>query len=116
MINELAVMGSSSLASRSSDSGADQQGQGGYVDAKDVQANAIKVVTERGTVYLMGRVTEREANARRRHRTRRAAACRRWCGVRGDHAGRAGRDPAQAGPEVRPGPRGRLSARLSAAA
>ena len=31
------------------------------VDAKDVQSNAIKVVTERGTVYLMGRVTEREA-------------------------------------------------------
>ena len=26
-----------------------------------MQANAIKVVTERGTVYLMGRVTEREA-------------------------------------------------------
>ncbi|HNW65519.1 MAG TPA: BON domain-containing protein, partial [Piscinibacter sp.] len=31
-------------------------------DAKDVFANAIKVVSERGTVYLMGRVTEREAN------------------------------------------------------
>ncbi len=32
------------------------------VDAKDVQASAYKVVTERGVVYLMGRVTEREAN------------------------------------------------------
>jgi osmotically-inducible protein OsmY len=31
------------------------------VDAKDLQSNAIKVVTERGNVYLMGRVTEREA-------------------------------------------------------
>jgi hypothetical protein len=31
------------------------------VDAKDLVANAFKVVTERGTVYLMGRVTEREA-------------------------------------------------------
>ena len=31
------------------------------IDAKDVQASAIKVVTERGNVYLMGRVTEREA-------------------------------------------------------
>ena len=31
------------------------------VDAKDVQASAYKVVTERGVVYLMGRVTEREA-------------------------------------------------------
>ena len=32
-----------------------------FVDAKDLQANAFKVVSERGTVYLMGRVTEREA-------------------------------------------------------
>ena len=32
------------------------------VDAKDLFANSIKVVTHRGTVYLMGRVTEREAN------------------------------------------------------
>jgi osmotically-inducible protein OsmY len=31
------------------------------VDAKDLFANQIKVVTHRGVVYLMGRVTEREA-------------------------------------------------------
>ena len=31
------------------------------VDAKDLFANAFKVTTERGTVYLMGRVTQREA-------------------------------------------------------
>ena len=31
------------------------------IDAKDLHANAFKVVTERGVVYLMGRVTEREA-------------------------------------------------------
>ena len=30
--------------------------------AQDIFANAFKVVTERGTVYLMGRVTQREAN------------------------------------------------------
>jgi len=33
-----------------------------YVDAKDVFANAVKVLTERGTVYLMGVVTPREAD------------------------------------------------------
>jgi osmotically-inducible protein OsmY len=33
-----------------------------FVDAKDLYANAFKVVTERGTVYLMGRVTQREAD------------------------------------------------------
>jgi osmotically-inducible protein OsmY len=32
-----------------------------FIDAKDLQANAVKVVTERGIVYLMGRVTIREA-------------------------------------------------------
>jgi hypothetical protein len=31
------------------------------VDSEDVFANVYKVVTERGTVYLMGRVTQREA-------------------------------------------------------
>ena len=34
----------------------------GMVDAKDLFANAFKVVTERGTTYLMGRVTQREAD------------------------------------------------------
>ncbi len=62
VINELAVMGSSSLASRSSDLVLTSKVKASYVDAKDVFANAIKVVTERSTVYLMGRVTEREAN------------------------------------------------------
>ena len=33
-----------------------------FVEAKDLMANSIKVVTERGTVYLMGRVTQREAD------------------------------------------------------
>jgi osmotically-inducible protein OsmY len=34
----------------------------GLVDARDLFANAFKVVTERGTTYLMGRVTQREAD------------------------------------------------------
>ena len=32
-----------------------------FVGASDLSANTIKVVTERGVVYLMGRVTETEA-------------------------------------------------------
>jgi hypothetical protein len=32
------------------------------VDSEDVFATVYKVVAERGTVYLMGRVTQREAN------------------------------------------------------
>ena len=61
VVNELAVSGNSSLTSRSSDAVITGRVKGAFVDAKDVQANAIKVVTERGNVYLMGRVTEREA-------------------------------------------------------
>jgi osmotically-inducible protein OsmY len=61
VVNELAVMGDSSLTSRSSDLILTSKVKGAFVDAKDVQANTIKVVAERGIVYLMGRLTEREA-------------------------------------------------------
>jgi osmotically-inducible protein OsmY len=62
IVNELVVAGSSSLAARSNDAILTSKVKASFIDAKDVFANAIKVVTERGTVYLMGRVTEREAN------------------------------------------------------
>jgi hypothetical protein len=32
------------------------------VDARDLYASAFKVVTERGVTFLMGRVTQREAD------------------------------------------------------
>ena len=62
IVNELAVMGNSSLTQRSSDSLVTGRVKAAMVDAKDLFASAFKVVTERGTVYLMGRVTQREAN------------------------------------------------------
>jgi osmotically-inducible protein OsmY len=61
-VNELAVMGASSLTSRSNDAILSSKVKATFIDAKDLQANAIKVTTERGTVYLQGRVTEREAS------------------------------------------------------
>ena len=60
-VNELAVMLPSSMSTRSNDSYLTTKVKATYVDAKDLQANAFKVLTERGNVYLMGRVTEREA-------------------------------------------------------
>ena len=60
-VNELAVMGSSSFTARSNDTVLTSMVKASFVDAKDLQSNAFKVVTERATVYLMGRVTEREA-------------------------------------------------------
>ena len=61
VVNEVAVMGASSVTSRSNDTILSGKVKASFVDAKDLTANALKVVTERGTVFLMGRVTEREA-------------------------------------------------------
>jgi len=62
IVNDLEVMGVSSFTSRSNDSLITGKVKASFVDAKDLYANAIKVVTERGAVYLMGRVTQREGN------------------------------------------------------
>ena len=61
IVNELTVAAPSSLGNRSNDTLITSKVKASLVDAKDVQVNAYKVVTERGVVYLMGRVTEREA-------------------------------------------------------
>ncbi len=61
VVNDLAVMDISSLTQRSKDVVLTGRVKAAFVDAKDLQVNAIKVVTERGIVYLMGRVTSREA-------------------------------------------------------
>ena len=62
VVNELAIGAPSSFGNRSNDAFLTSKVKASLIDAKDVQANAFKVVTERGIVYLMGRVTEREAN------------------------------------------------------
>lgn len=61
VVNDVAVMPSSSLAQRSSDTFITGKVRARLVDAKDISATAIKVVTERNVVYLIGLVTEREA-------------------------------------------------------
>ncbi len=60
--NELDIVGSPSLTQRSADTLTTGRVKAAMVDAKDLSANAFKVVTERGTTYLMGRVTQREAD------------------------------------------------------
>lgn len=62
VVNELAVLGNATLTQRSSDVLVTGRVKAGFVDARDLYANAFKVVTERGTTYLMGRVTQREAD------------------------------------------------------
>jgi osmotically-inducible protein OsmY len=61
IVNEIVVMGNSTLTQRSSDALVTGRVKAALVDSKDLFANAFKIVTERGTTYVMGRVTEREA-------------------------------------------------------
>ncbi|HQS21651.1 MULTISPECIES: BON domain-containing protein [unclassified Acidovorax] len=61
VVNDLAVMPSTSLGQRSNDVLITGKVRASFVDAKDVFASAYKVVTERNVVYLMGLVTPREA-------------------------------------------------------
>jgi osmotically-inducible protein OsmY len=60
--NELEIAGPSSYTSRSNDALITTKVKASLVDMKDISANSFKVVTERGNVYLMGRVTQREGN------------------------------------------------------
>lgn len=62
VVNELEVTGNSSLTQRSNDVLITGRVKAMLVDARDLHFNAFKVVTERGTTYLMGRVTKREAD------------------------------------------------------
>lgn len=60
VVNELGVMGNSTIGQRSSDSLVTGQVKAALVDSRDLYPSSIKVVTERGTVFLMGRLTTRE--------------------------------------------------------
>lgn len=60
VINELGIGPVSSLGSRSTDSYITSKVKGRLVDAKEVSANQVKVITERANVYLMGLLTEQE--------------------------------------------------------
>ena len=61
VVNELVVAPNLTVSQRSGDSLLGAKVKASLVDAKDIAANAFRVIAERGVVYLMGRVTEREA-------------------------------------------------------
>lgn len=62
IVNELVVGDSAAFTSRSSDTFITSQVKARLINEKDLYGNAFKVVTEAGTVYLMGRVTQREGD------------------------------------------------------
>jgi len=61
--NELGVMPASSLGTRTNDTVILSKVKAAFLDKGDISTNTIKVVVERGTVYLLGIVTQREAEA-----------------------------------------------------
>jgi osmotically-inducible protein OsmY len=60
VVNELAVQNTPSFWDRSNDLLMTGRVKAAFIDA-NVQVNAVKVTTERGVVYLLGRVTQPEA-------------------------------------------------------
>ncbi len=62
VVNELAVQPASSFSSRANDSYLEGRVKAELISYKDISANDFKVVSERGTVYLMGLVTRQEGS------------------------------------------------------
>lgn len=75
VVNELQIAGISSLTARTNDAIITSKVKGNFVDEREVQANAFKVVTEASVVYLMGLVTRAEGD-------RAAAVAARTSGVK----------------------------------
>lgn len=61
--NELQIAAASTLTARSNDTYITSKVKARFVDANTFAANHVKVVTEAGVVYLMGLVSQKEANA-----------------------------------------------------
>ncbi|MEB0139944.1 MULTISPECIES: BON domain-containing protein [unclassified Undibacterium] len=60
--NEIAIAGLSNFTARSNDALLTTKVKASFVDTQGLFASAFKVVTESGTVYLMGRVTPHEGD------------------------------------------------------
>jgi osmotically-inducible protein OsmY len=62
VVNEVIVGPPRSMSGRSNDALLTSKVKASFIDAKDLFSNALKVVTSNDVVYLMGRVTQREAD------------------------------------------------------
>ncbi len=61
--NELAIAGASAYSARSNDSYITSKVKARFVDYNKFSANHVKVITEAGVVFLLGLVTQQEADA-----------------------------------------------------
>ncbi|MFW5332922.1 BON domain-containing protein [Hydrogenophaga sp. ZJX-1] len=62
VFNELDITNSPTLKEKAEDALLTGRVKAGLVDTKNLSTNSFKVVSERGSVFLMGRVTQREAD------------------------------------------------------
>lgn len=62
VVNDLIISPESSLTQRAQDTLITTKIRALLIQAKDIHSSAVNIVTERGVVYLMGRLTPREAN------------------------------------------------------
>jgi osmotically-inducible protein OsmY len=60
VVNELVVAKPSTLGQRSNDAALGTKVRAQFVNTKEIPFNSISIVTERGVVYLMGFVTQKE--------------------------------------------------------
>ena len=63
VLNEIEISIPASLTTRSKDALVSTKVRATLVDSRDLFANAFSVTTENGVVFLMGRVTAREAQS-----------------------------------------------------
>ncbi|WP_374263448.1 BON domain-containing protein [Zoogloea sp.] len=63
VVNELRVAPTSTISARTNDSYISSKVKARFVDQKDFHIPHVKVVTEAGTVFLMGLVSQREGDA-----------------------------------------------------
>lgn len=63
VVNELRIAPTSTLSARSNDTYISSKVKTRFVDQKDFRVQQVKVITEAGTVFLMGLVTEKEGQA-----------------------------------------------------
>ncbi len=63
VINEIEILEKTGFSSRSRDSWITTKVKSALVRSRDISASRVKVVTERGNVYLLGMVTTAEADA-----------------------------------------------------
>lgn len=60
VMNELVVGSPSTISARTNDALITTKIKASFIDSKEINESAFKIVTEAGNVYLLGRVTQRE--------------------------------------------------------